>query len=99
MESETVAFEFITTAAPVQAEGTVGERLFFFHARHDEWTFAVAEQSGDDPAALDPAADGYRGWFRSGRLTEHEAASHLSASEASAIIHACAAAYLRERAG
>jgi hypothetical protein len=94
-----VAFEFITTAAPIQAEGTVGGRPFFFHARHDEWKFAVAEQRGDDPAALDPEVDGYRGWFRSGHVSGREAASSLSELQASAIIHVCAAAYLRERAG
>jgi hypothetical protein len=94
-----IEFEFITTAAPVQAEGTVGGRLFFFHARHDEWTFSVAEWRADDPAALTAAEERHRGWFRSGRVAEREAASYLPLSEASAIIHDCAAAYLREHAG
>lgn len=33
----------ICGSAPVQAEGTVNGFLFYFRARHNEWTFAISE--------------------------------------------------------
>ena len=95
-------FAFTTTAAPVQAEGTVAGHRFYFHARHDEWTFAVAEQVGVEPVTLDsPAAARGCGWFCSGYLGaawEHRA-SYLGLPEAEALIRRCAAQYLAERGG
>ena len=86
----------------MQAEGTVAGRPFYFRARHDEWTFAVAEQPGADPVAIDSAdAARGRGWFRSeavGAPREFRA-SYLSVDEATTLIRRCAAEYIAERAG
>jgi hypothetical protein len=91
-------YTFTTTAAPVQAEGTVAGRPFYFRSRHEEWTFSVAEQPGVDPADLEtPGADD-RGWVRAGRFDGRSIGSHLSAAEADALIRECARAYLAERA-
>ena len=90
-------YRITTAAAPVQAEGTVAGRPFYFRARHEEWTFAVAEATGVDPADVEATEPG-RGWVTSGRVAERGAASHLSAAAADAIIQACAAAYIRARA-
>ncbi len=35
--------EQITSAAPVQYQGTVNGRPFYFHSRHEDWTFAIAD--------------------------------------------------------
>ncbi len=90
-------FEFTTAAAPVQAEGTIAGRPFYFRARHDGWTFAVADQPEVDPVEIDSASAARgRGWFRSGTIgTPREyRASYLSADEAAAIIRRCAAEYM-----
>lgn len=74
-------------------------RPFYFRARHGEWTFAVAEQAGVDPASLDEDA-GARGlgWWQAGRYGGRTAASFLPPEEAEALIRACAAAYLATHA-
>src|SRR3712207_2996748 len=91
-------YAFITTAAPVQAEGTLAGRPFYFRARWDEWTVAVSERPGVDPAELDPAPGEDRGWVRAGKFGGRYEGSHLSAPEADRIIRECAAAYLSDRA-
>jgi hypothetical protein len=96
-----LTIEFTCSAAPVQAEGTVAGRAFYFRARGEEWAFVIAEQSGEDPAALGPedAAAG-SAWYRSGTVSGGRfAASYLPAAEARSLIQECARAYLEERAG
>jgi hypothetical protein len=94
-----LTIEFTCLAAPVQAEGTVAGRAFYFRARGTDWEFVIAERSGDDPADLGPehAADG-TAWFRSGTVSDGPfAASYLPAEEARSLIRECARAYLDER--
>jgi hypothetical protein len=48
---------------PVQAFGTVGGRELYFRARHEGWSFDVADHAGNLPS------DGYRdsdGFYREG---------------------------------
>ena len=99
-EALPLRFEFTTTAAPVQAEGTIAGRPFYFRARHDAWTLSVADQPGSDPVDIDSAAAAEgRGWFRSGSvgMRREERASYLSVEEATEIIRRCAAEYIAER--
>lgn len=58
-------FEFTSSPAPVQAEGTVEGRSFYFRARGDTWQFTVAERAGDDPVTLGKkdVAHRWRGWY------------------------------------
>lgn len=93
-------FAFTCLAAPVQAEGTVDGKPFYFRARNDEWTFSVAESTDVDPVAIDsPEAAAGRGWFRTGTVGPpgRFAASWLDLDDARAIIRECAALYLAER--
>ncbi|HEU4642572.1 MAG TPA: hypothetical protein VFS44_08965 [Gemmatimonadaceae bacterium] len=94
-------FEFTTRAAPVQVEGTVAGRPFYFRARGDEWTFAVSERPGISPVEISSPEDAVgTGWFHSGRigeLREHRA-SHLTSEEAEELVRSCAAAYCAARA-
>jgi len=88
-------FEFTCLAAPVQAEGTVGGRLFYFRARGDTWTFTIAEHDGDDPVGLssDDVARG-AAWRRTGTVPGDFAASWMPVDQAVGLIVECANAYL-----
>lgn len=86
----------------MQAEGTVAGRPFYFRARYDEWTFAVADQPGVDPGDIDSAdAARGRGWFRSETVgaPREFGASYLSVNDATSLIRRCAAEYIAERIG
>jgi hypothetical protein len=95
-----LTFQFTCIAAPVQAEGTIAGHAFYFRARGEEWTFALAERFSDDPVLLGPedAAAG-TAWYRSGSVSGGRfAASYLALDEARLLIDECARAYLTERA-
>lgn len=93
-------FEFTSTVAPVQAEGTVAGRTFYFRARGNTWEFTVAEREGDDPAALGEAdvAAG-RAWYRSGTLPGRFDASWMPIQDAASLINECARAYITKKEG
>jgi hypothetical protein len=93
--------QFTCTAAPVQAEGTVAGREFYFRARGELWSFTIAERTDHDPATLGPedVATGLA-WYRSGTVSGGRfAASYLSLEEARSLIYECARAYLDEYEG
>ena len=102
MKPDTLPLEYtITTpAAPVQAEGRVAGRRFYFRARHDEWRFVVAEHPDVDPAMLDADASARGlGWWAEGAIgaaREHRA-SRLCGTEVHALLEQCARRYLAER--
>jgi hypothetical protein len=96
-----LTIEFTCTAAPVQAEGVVAGRPFYFRARGEKWEFTVAERPENDPAALGPkdAATG-AAWYRSGVVPGGRfAASYLPLDQARSLICECAREYINERAG
>ena len=88
-------FEFTSSPAPVQAEGTVGGHAFYFRARGDTWEFTVAEHAGDDPAGLssDDVTTG-AAWYRTGTVPGEFAASWMPIDQAVGLIIECANAYL-----
>jgi hypothetical protein len=91
-------FEFTSSPAPVQAEGTVEGRSFYLRARGNVWRFTVAEREGDDPAGLgerDVALG--NAWFRSGTLPGEFEASWMPLDEATSLIQQCAREYVSER--
>jgi hypothetical protein len=74
---------------PVQAFGTVLDREIYFRARHEDWSFDVADGAGNLPS------DGYLGsdgFYRAGRYSN---AGWMPLQEAVKIIVAC----LREFTG
>jgi hypothetical protein len=76
---------------PVQALGTIGGRDLYFRARHDSWTFEVADHAGNLPS------DGYRdsgGFFREGHYPN---ASWMSHRQAVTIIGRCLREYAEHR--
>ena len=87
-----VTFVFTCLAAPVQAEGMVAGRAFYFRARGEEWELTIAEQPGVDPSELgaeDVAAG--TAWYRSGVVSGGRfAASYLPLDQARSLIDECA---------
>jgi hypothetical protein len=95
-----VSFLFTCLAAPVQAEGMVSGRAFYFRARGQKWELTIAEQPGVDPADLGPedVAAG-TAWYRSGVVPGGRfASSYLPLDQARSLIDECARAYLNEPA-
>jgi hypothetical protein len=77
--------------APVQALGTVLERDMYFRARHDGWTFDVADRNGHLPS------DGYKesdGFYREATYPN---AGFIAHAEAIEIIERCLVDYRKER--
>lgn len=77
---------------PVQGFGTVRGRDLYFRARHDEWSFDVADHAGNLPS------DGFRksdGFYREAPYPEASWMPHRKAVE---IIERCLREYTRERA-
>jgi hypothetical protein len=87
-------------AAPVQYEGTIEGKFFFFHARHNEWSFCIAD-------TLEEAIDGFserevfvkRGRYGSDQNPGYgvHAASYMPHEEAERLIRACSSEYIFER--
>lgn len=93
-------FEFTSTVAPVQAEGTVAGHAFYFRARGNTWEFTVAERDGEDPAGLGEAdATAGRAWYRSGTLPGKFDASWMPIEDAKSFINECAREYANEKEG
>ncbi len=87
-----LTFRFITTGAPVQAEGTVDGHAFYFRARHETWEFAISEDPALDPAMIWSKEHGfYRTAVYPGGP---RAASYIPLLEAEALIRRCASEYL-----
>jgi hypothetical protein len=77
----------VAGCSPVQGYGKVLDRELYFRARHDEWSFDVADDAGRFPS------DGFRGpgtFFRAGPYPN---ASWMPHAEAVKIILRCLADY------
>jgi len=76
---------------PVQAFGTVGGRELYFRAKHEGWSFDVADHAGHLPS------DGYResdGFYREGDYAE---AGRMPLQRAIEIIGRCLNEYGADR--
>ncbi|HEX8673156.1 MAG TPA: hypothetical protein VF710_14775 [Longimicrobium sp.] len=90
-----LTFRFTTTAAPVQAEGTVDGHALYFRARNESWEFAVSEDPALDPAGIQSEEHGF---YRTGPCPGGpRAASYLPLPEAEALIRRCASEYLESK--
>jgi hypothetical protein len=86
--------------APVQAEGTINGFLFYFRARHDQWTFAVSEYPEIDPVDIQTTETGKQhGYFASGQYGNEfdYAASYMEIDHVKEIIHQCSRDYLTSK--
>ncbi len=86
--------EFTCTACPVQAEGSIASRPFYFRARWDRWSFAVSPSPSVDPVDVSSASQGF---FRESKYGsgEHDA-GYMPIEEARAVVLRCARGYLIE---
>ncbi len=85
---------FTCLAAPVQAEGSVASSAFFFRARHEGWSFAVAPSPSVDPADIRHPTQGFlrEGIYGSTRSE----ASWMTLADARDIIERCAREFLHQ---
>ena len=99
MSEHSIVFDYLGGLAPVQAEGTVAGRPFYFRSRYEHWTFSVSEHDDVSPVEIDSVESGKaHGFFRQGQYgTDPFEASYMPEEEARRIIAACAEEYLRER--
>lgn len=83
-------------AAPVQYEGTIEDKYFYFRARGNEWSFSVAD-------TIDETVDGFSAgeiFLRTGSYGDDQhpfAASYMPHPEAEHLIQACVQEYLAQR--
>src|SRR5438309_2831992 len=97
MESLELTATCTCVAAPVQYEGTVNRRLFYFRARYNEWSFAIADTL-DDAVNASAIWVPLGGFYREAEYGDSEnAASFMPHDEAERIIADCARHYLSER--
>lgn len=73
--------------APVQAFGEVGDRDFYFRARHSEWSCEVSDSNGRLPSDGGAAEDGF---IREGTYAN---ASYMPLRAALKIIDRCMSEY------
>ena len=79
-------------AAPVEYEGTVNGRPFYFPARCDGWFFGIGD-TVDAASIADSSLEDQ--FFREAKYGDGPYdASYMTFSEAERIIHKCALAYL-----
>ena len=96
-DSLALAMRMTTPGAPVQYEGMVQGRPFYFRARWDTWRFAIAD-TFDEAVRANENSEAV--FFRSSKYgTGPYDASAMDLEEAEAIIRACVAEYLAERGG
>ena len=79
--------------APVQGFGKVIDRDIYFRARHDGWSFDIADNKGDLPS------DGFAdpdGFYREGAF---ENASYMPIEKAMRLIDRCLQEYIDGRPG
>jgi hypothetical protein len=82
--------------APVQYEGAIDSKCFYFRARWDEWSFTVADSFKE---AITGLSEGEL-FMRTGRYGDNQhpyAASYMPYEEAERLIRACADEYVAER--
>lgn len=93
---KTIDFQITCEAAPLQIEGNVNGKAFYFRARWDQWTFAISYDDKVHPAKILSSKDGF--FFRCGDVGESGgyAASWMSVDEAMDIIARCIRSYNEE---
>lgn len=89
-------YTFTCNPSPVQAEGTINGKAFYFRARHEHWTFAVSEDSNISPIDLQSSEQGF--FIEQLYGNKSFDASYMPLDEAKRIIENCADMYLSEKA-
>jgi hypothetical protein len=95
MEDQRFRLENIYGKAPVQADGFIDDKPFYFRARGTRWSFAVAATPDDEPGDINSSAEGF---YREGIFDKHGeySASYMPQEEAEAIMRQCAEQWMQE---
>jgi hypothetical protein len=93
-------YTFTCMSCPVQAEGTLCGKPFYFRSRHEEWSFAVSEDPDVDPVDIQlPEQGTLHGFFVEGPFGDKPfAASYMPLEDATRIIEECARSYVHRKA-
>ena len=89
-------YTFTCNTSPVQAEGTINGKAFYFRARHEHWTFAGSENSNISPIDLQSSEQGF--FIEQAYGNKSFDASYMPLDEAKRVIENCANTYLTEKA-
>lgn len=81
---------FLSGYCPVQGEGFLDGKPWYFRARHDGWSFSVAESTEIDP--IDVRWYKAAGWYYEG---DYDNASWMAYEDAWDIIKACVEKYFK----
>lgn len=89
--------------APVQADGRVSGAPFYFHGRHNTWTFTVCVSHDIDASTINPPDDElgffqtaeFHGYYLSGKTAKEHRVGFMPYDEVEQIIRHCAKEYLR----
>ncbi len=92
MDESELHIEYLGGSGPVQAWGTIGDKPFYFRARHDRWSFAVALDPNVDPADIARPEQGFYREQPYGQPGSHDA-SNMPSEVAASIIRQCANEY------
>ena len=87
-----ISYTFITTEAPVAARGSVQGKAFYFRARYNSWSFALAEDPTIQPEDIYSSEQGFYLCGSYGRTPY--SASYMSLHNTDIIIRACVYRYL-----
>jgi hypothetical protein len=97
-----ISYDYIGGYCPVQAEGTIGDKKFYFRAKGEHWSFAI-DEIGDDPVGVDAFADhpGFRlreRWVDESFPEEKQkfSAGYMPEEVAKKIIEECARKYVEQ---
>lgn len=82
--------------APVQAEGTVHGKKFYFRAKYEQWEFSLSESEEVDPVDISFPEQGFFREAPYGKPRTSEA-SFIAYDEAEALIKKCAQEYINAR--
>jgi ribosomal protein L7/L12 len=89
-----ISYEFTCTAAPVEAFGSADGKAFHFRARHDSWSFSLAEDPQIAPEDIYSSEQGFYLCARYGHGPH--TASYMSLKNADTIIRACLLRYFNQ---
>lgn len=96
-DSDEIKFSFTCNAAPVQAEGYIDRLRFYFHSRHECWSFALAGHSDIEPVDINKSSRNQFFVEQNYGESKSESASYMSKEQAKEIILLCADLYRKSR--
>jgi hypothetical protein len=96
MKAQGFDVQWLSGLCPVQANGQIDGRPFYFRARHDEWSIRIAKFKGGD---MDDVIDARDAWEHREKYGQDPDAGYMPFIEALAFIEWSAKRWRYERSG